>query len=191
MLTKSFWNFTFLHYITFRKNTGCYSRFIRWVSDYLVLKESSAEALMSLLWRDTPVPVGSSGAEDLASTHLTSSLIHPPVIAPTLQLDTVGSSGATGSSPRGLSQVQQIAPTPMRRFIRCQPDRPVLLHRIIRCHWFLQNSSISTIFWVLSACFALFGLFASSLGSINIQLINSLVPLIALLLNLQNHKTMA
>ena len=118
-------------------------RFIRWASDYSVLKESLAEALTSLLRRYTPVPVGSSSAEDLASTHLTSSLIHPPVIAPTLQLDTVGSSGATGSSPRGLSPVQQIAPTPMRRFIRCQPDRPVLLHRIIRCHWFLQNSSIS------------------------------------------------
>ena len=25
MHTKSFWNFIFLHYITFRKNTGCYS----------------------------------------------------------------------------------------------------------------------------------------------------------------------
>ena len=86
-------------------------RFIRWASDYPVLKESSAETLTSLLRRYTPVPVGSSSAEDLASTHLTSSLIHPPVIAPTLQLDTVGSSGATGSSPRGLSPVQQIAPT--------------------------------------------------------------------------------
>ena len=45
--------------------------------------------------------------------------------------------------------------------------------------------------WVLSSCFALLGLFASSLRSINIHLTNSLVPLIALLFNPQNHKTMA
>ena len=59
----------------------------------------------------------------MASTRLTCSLVHTPVIAPTLHLDTVGSFGATGSSPRGLSPVQQIAPMPMRWFIRCQPDR--------------------------------------------------------------------
>jgi len=60
-------------------------RFIRWASDYPVLKGSLAEALMSLLRRDTPLPVGSSGAEDLASTRLTCSLVNPPVITPTLQ----------------------------------------------------------------------------------------------------------
>ena len=118
-------------------------RFIRCTSVHPVLKESSAEALTSLLRRYTPVPVGSSGAEDLALMLLTFSLVHHPVIAPTLHLDTVGSSGATRSSPRGLSPVQQIAPTPMRRFIRCQSDRPVPLHQIIQCHWFRQNSSIS------------------------------------------------
>ena len=70
-------------------------RFIRWASVYPVLKESSTEALTSLLRHDTPVPVGSSGAEDFASTRLTCSLVHPPVIAPSLQLGIVGSSGAT------------------------------------------------------------------------------------------------
>ena len=127
-------------------------RFIRWASDYPVLKEFSAVAFLR---RYTPVPVGSSGA--------------------------------TGFSPRGLSPVQQIAPTPMRRFIRCQPDRLVLLHRIIRRHWFLQNLSI-LFFLVLSSCFAWLGLFASSLGSIIVLLTNSLVSLITLLFYHQNHK---
>ena len=53
-------------------------RFIRWASVYPVLKESSTEALTSLLRHDTPVPVGSSGAEDFASARLTCSLVHPP-----------------------------------------------------------------------------------------------------------------
>src|SRR6185503_10270329 len=50
---------------------------------------------MSLLRRITPVPVGSSGAEGFASTRSTCSLVHAPVIAPTLQFDPVGSSSAT------------------------------------------------------------------------------------------------
>ena len=73
--------------------------------------------------------------------------------------------------------------TPSHRFIRCQLDAPVPMYRIIRCHCELQNSSISTFLWVLSSCFSLLGLFASSLGSINVHLTNLLVPLIALLLN--------
>ena len=70
-------------------------RFIRWASDYPVLKESSAETLTSLVRRYTPVPVGSSSAEDLASTRLTCFLVHPPVIATTLLLGNIRSSGAT------------------------------------------------------------------------------------------------
>ena len=122
MLTKSFWNFTFLHYITFRKNTGCYSRFIRWASDYPVLKESSAETLTSLLRRYTPVPVGSSSAEGLASTRLTCSLVHAPVITPTLHLDTVGSFGATWFSPRQCSKLHR------RHFVGLSDG-----NRILRC----------------------------------------------------------
>ena len=65
------------------------------------------------------------------------------------------------------------------------------MHRFFRCNCFLQNSSNSAFLWVLSSCFVLHGLFTSSLGSRNIHLTKPLVPLIALLLNHQNHKTMA
>ena len=41
--------------------------------------------------------------------------------------------------------------------------------------------------WVLSSCFALHGLFTSSLGSRNVHLTKVLIPLIALLINHQNH----
>ena len=85
----------------------------------------------------------------------------------------------------------RFAPTPLHRFIRCQLDTLVPMHRFIRSHWLLQNSSISSFLWVLSSCFPLLGLFASSLGSMIVHLSNSLVPLIALFLNHQNHKTMA
>ena len=81
-----------------------------------------------------------------------------------------------------------IAPVLRHRCIRALPDRPVLGHRFNWCYCFLQNSSNSAFLWVLSSCFALLGLFASSLGSINVHLTNSLVPLIVLLFNHQNHK---
>jgi len=55
--------------------------------------------LTSLLRRNAPVLVGSSGAEDFASARLTCSLVNPSVIAPTLHLGTVGSSGATWLFP--------------------------------------------------------------------------------------------
>jgi len=70
-------------------------RFIRCASVHPVLKKSSAEVLTSLLRRNAPVPVGSSGAEGFASARLTSSLHDPPVLTPTLLLGIVGSSGAT------------------------------------------------------------------------------------------------
>ena len=75
--------------------------------------------------------VGSSGAEDSASAHLTSVLNNPPVNAPTLQLDPVGSSGATGLSPRGHAPVHLIAPTPVHRFIRCTL---VFFHQCCKLH---------------------------------------------------------
>ena len=51
-------------------------------------------------------------------------------------------------------------------------------HWFFRCYWFL---------WVLSSCFALYGLFTSSLGSRNVHSIKPLVPLIALSFDHQNH----
>ena len=90
-----------------------------------------------------------------------------------------------------LAPALQIAPVQGHRCIRALPFRPVQPHRFIRCYCILQNSSNSTFLWVLSSCFALLCLFTSSLGSINVHLINSLVSLIVLLLNHQNHKTMA
>ena len=47
--------------------------------------------LMSLLRRYVLVPFGLSGAEGLALARLTSSLVRPPVIAPTLALILVAS----------------------------------------------------------------------------------------------------
>ena len=61
--------------------------------------------LTSLLRHNAPVLVGSSGAKDFASTRLTCSLVHPPVIAPTLQLGIVGSSGATWLFPLQCSKL--------------------------------------------------------------------------------------
>ena len=61
----------------------------------------------------------------MASLHLTSSLVHTPVNAPTLQLGPVGLSGPTGISSRGRAQGRPNTPTHLRRFIRSQPDTPV------------------------------------------------------------------
>ena len=59
--------------------------------------------------------------------------------------------------------------------------------RTIWTHWVLQNSSNSVFLSVLSSCFALLGLFTSFLGSDEINLTNTLVPMIALSLDHQNH----
>ena len=77
--------------------------------------------------------------------------------------------------------------TPGRRIFRQPSDAPMLRHRFFRCYWFLQNSSNSAFLWVLSSCFALHGLFTSSLGSRNVLLTKPLVPLIALSFDHQNH----
>ena len=64
----------------------------------------------------------------------------------------------------------------------------MLRHRLNRCYWFLlQNSSNSAFLWVLSSCFALHGLFTSSLWSRNVHLTIPLVPFIALSFDHQNH----
>ena len=59
-------------------------------------------------------------------------------------------------------------------------------HRIKWWCCFMPNSSNSVFLWVLSSCFALLGLFTSSLRSRNVHSTNWLVPLIALLINHQN-----
>jgi hypothetical protein len=74
-----------------------------------------------------------------------------------------------------LAPALHIAPVLGHRCIRPLLDRPVQGHRFNRCNWFLQNSSNSMFLWVLFSCFVLLGLFASSLGSINVHLTNSLV----------------
>ena len=63
----------------------------------------------------------------------------------------------------------------------------MLRHRFNRCYYFLQNSSNSVFLWVLSSCFALHGLFTSSLGSRNVHLTKPLVPLIVSSYDHQNH----
>jgi len=52
----------------------------------------------------------------------------------------------------------------------------------------MQNSSNSAFLWVLFSCFALLGLFTSSWGPRKVHLTNSLVSLIVLSFNYQNHK---
>ena len=74
-----------------------------------------------------------------------------------------------------------------RRLNRCLSEGPVQVHRKNRCYWFLHNSSSSAFLWVLSSCFALYGLFTPSLGSRNVHLTKPLVPLIVLLFDHQNH----
>jgi len=76
---------------------------------------------------------------------------------------------------------------PGRRIFWQPSDAPMLCYRFNRCYWFLQNSSNSVFLWVLFLCFALLGLFTSSLGSRNIHLTIQLVPLIALSFDHQNH----
>ena len=70
-------------------------RFIWWG-----VGSSSAEGIFSCCWRHYSDALlrcffGLSGAEDLAPVRFTSSLMYTPVIAPTLQIDPVGSSGVT------------------------------------------------------------------------------------------------
>ena len=86
-----------------------------------------------------------------------------------------------------LNTAHLIASMPLRRSIWCLPDKPGLSHRLNRCYCFLRYSSDSVFLWVFSSCFALLGLFTSSLGSRNVHLINLLVPLIALSIDHQNH----
>ena len=106
--------------------------------------------------------VESSDLEDFFWYALSCSLVHHPRVCPTLLL--------------------------WHRIIRllwCV--YPTWLIRIIRPHWVLQNSSNSAFLWVLSLCFALLGLFTSFLGPDEIHLTNTLVPLIALSHDHQNH----
>ena len=158
-------------------------RFIRCASDHPVLKESSV-----VCWRHCSDALlqcsfGSSGAEGFASARLTCSLSNPPVNAPTLLFLHRRIIRCNWAFQLAFPQCTKIAPTLLHRFIRCQPDTLVPWRRIIRCLLKMQNSSISFFFWVLSSCFALLGLFTSSLRSINVHLTNLLIPLIVLLLD--------
>ena len=106
--------------------------------------------------------IESSDLEDFFWYALSCSLVHHPRVCPTLLL--------------------------WRRIIRllwCV--YPTWLIRIIQLYWVLQNSSNLAFLWVLSSCFALLGLFTSFLGLDEIHLTNTLVPLIALSPDHQNH----
>ena len=59
--------------------------------------------------------------------------------------------------------------------------------RFNRCNYSCWHLSNLAFLWVLSSCFALLGLFTSSLWSRRVHLTNSLVPLIALSFDHQNH----
>ena len=130
--------------------------------------------------------IGSSGGEGLAASRLTSSLEHSTLIAPMLDL-TVSVQPVLHSfftwSPEALS----LAPKLGRRFFRQPSDAPMLRHRFFRCYWFLQNSSNSVFLWVFSLCFVLYGLFTSSLQYRNVHSTKTLVPLITLSYDHQNH----
>jgi len=95
---------------------------------------------MSLHRRITPVAVGSSGAEGLAATCLTSSLEHSTLNAPMLNLASsvqpVLHSFFTWSP-----EVLRLARIPGRRIFRQPSDAPMLRHRFNRCPCFLPNSS--------------------------------------------------
>ena len=67
----------------------------------------------------------------------------------------------------------------------------ILQGQIIRTNCVLQNSSNSAFLWVLSSCFALLGLFTSSLGSVNVHLTNSLVPFDYVITQSPKSQTMA
>ena len=77
-------------------------------------------------------------------------------------------------------EVLSLAPMSGRRIFRQPLDAPMLRYRFFRCYWFLQNSSNSTLLWVLSSCFVLYGLFISSMGFRNVHSTKLLVPLIVL-----------
>ena len=103
-------------------------RFIRCASDHPVrVGSSGAEGifgwlLTSLLRRNALVLVGSSGAEDFASTRLTCSLVHPPVITPMPQLGIIGSSGATWFFSHQCSKLHRrrcVGSSDANRILRC------------------------------------------------------------------------
>jgi len=101
--------------------------------------------------------------------------------------DSVGSTGASHDLHlifRGAQtciQHQGVGSSDNHRMHRCYR------HWFNRCYRFLQNSSISAFLWALSSCFALHGLFTSSLISRNVLLTKSLVPLIVWSFDHQNH----
>ena len=113
--------------------------------------------LTSLLRRFTPVPVGSSGAEDFASARLTCSLVHPPVIAPTLHLDTVGSSGATWPSPTCAANCTDasasVYPVPTGYSGAKASDHPVPTENAELVHFILSLSSFFVFCFAWPFCF--------------------------------------
>ena len=134
--------------------------------------------------------VGSTGAEELRPGHLTCSLNSSMVLAPVHHLGTVGSTGATW--------LCHLAPFIADQMHRWQGTSVSEANRLDRCLVtgatgatdFCRTRLIQRFFeFFLRVLFCL-AFFASSLGFRSVHLTNLLVPLIALLLNHQNHKTM-
>ena len=126
---------------------------------------------------------GSTGAEDLAPARLTSSLEHSTLNAPMPLL-----------TPSVHPVLHFFLHLISRGAQTCAKARASDLPIIIGCTdakasvlLVLLNSSNSAFLWVLSSCFALYGLFTSSLGSRNVHLTKPLVQLITLSYDHQNH----
>ena len=107
--------------------------------------------LTSLLRDNAPVLVGSSGAEDFASTRLTCSLVHPLVITPTLKFGIVGSSGATWLFSHQCSKLHRR----LRVSLSGDPasDHPVPLVSAELVYFNLSLSSFFVFYFVCPFCF--------------------------------------
>ena len=129
---------------------------------------------------------GSTGAEGVAPSRLTSSLEHSTLIAPTLLL-TPSVQPVLHSFFTWSLEALSFAPKTGRRIFWQPSDAPMIGHQFFWCLCFLQNSSNSALLWVLSSCIAMYYIFTSSLGSRNIHFTKPLVPLIVLSYDHQNH----
>ena len=113
--------------------------------------------LTSLLRRNAPVLVRSSGVEYFASTRLTCSLVHPPLIAPTLQLGIVGSSGATWPSPTCAANctdaTASVYPMPTGYSGATASVHPVLLVSTELVHFIISLSSFFVFRFAWPFCF--------------------------------------
>ena len=130
---------------------------------------------------------GSTGAEDLAPACLTSSLEHSTLNAPMPLL-----------TPSVHPVLHFFLHLISRGAQTCAKVRASDLPTTIGCTdaigigssgatYFSRTRPIQRFFEIFFSCFALHGLFTSSLGSINVHLIKSLVSLIVLSFDYQNH----